>query len=70
VASIPPGDRAVNFIAAGGDLIVIKTTDPVPQMVAALAGRAAGDPVFGNQVNTAVKRVLQLKIRAGLVNCG
>ena len=70
VASIPPGDRAVNFIAAGGDLIVIKTTDPVPQMVAALSSRAAGDPVFGNQVNMAVKRVLQLKIRAGLVNCG
>jgi beta-N-acetylhexosaminidase len=69
VASIPPGDRAVNFIASGGDLIVIKTTDPLPQMLAAISSRAAGDAVFGDQVNTAVNRVLKLKVRTGLVNC-
>jgi beta-N-acetylhexosaminidase len=69
VNSIPAGDRAVNFIAAGGDLITIKHAELAAPMVTALLNRAATDRVFSDQVNTAAKRVIRLKIRAGLVGC-
>jgi beta-N-acetylhexosaminidase len=69
VASIPPRDRAVDFIAAGGDLITIKNADLVTPMVNAIASRAASDKTFADQVNKSTKRVLRLKIGAGLINC-
>jgi beta-N-acetylhexosaminidase len=70
VASIAPGDRAVDFIAAGGDLVTVKTAGLAGPMVTAILGRAAADPAFAAQVEVAVKRVLELKIRAGLAACG
>jgi beta-N-acetylhexosaminidase len=69
VNSIPAGDRAVNFIAAGGDLITIKHAELAAPMVTAVLNRAATDRAFSDQVNTASKRVIRLKIRAGLVGC-
>jgi beta-N-acetylhexosaminidase len=69
VASIPPGDRAVDFIAAGGDLVTVKTADLIAPMVMAISGRVAHDRVFADQVHAAETRVLQLKIQAGLVTC-
>ena len=38
-------------------------------MTTAIANRVASDSVFADHVNAAVTRVLQLKIRAGLVSC-
>ncbi len=70
VASIPAGDRAVDFIAAGGDLVTVKNADLVAPMTTAIANRVRTDPVFAGQVEGAVTRVLQLKVRAGLVSCG
>ena len=70
VASIAPGDRAVDFIAAGGDLVTVKTANLAGPMVSAILGRAAAAPAFAAQVDAAVKRVLQLKVRAGLATCG
>ncbi len=70
VASIPPGNRAVDFIAAGGDLVTIKTADLAGPMVGAIIQRAASDPTFAGQVDAAVMKVLALKIRAGLASCG
>jgi beta-N-acetylhexosaminidase len=70
VASIPPGDRAVDFIAAGGDLVTVKTANLAGPMVGAILQRAAADPAFSRQVDAAVTRVLQLKIHAGLAGCG
>ncbi|MHB8589415.1 MAG: hypothetical protein ACYDA0_11255 [Candidatus Dormibacteraceae bacterium] len=67
VASIPPGDRAVNFIASGGDLVTVKTADLIAPIAAAVANRMAGHRIFANQVHAAASRVLLLKIRAGLV---
>ena len=69
VASIAPGDRAVDFIAAGGDLVTVKTADLIAPMVTAIIGRAATDRVFADQVHAAAVRVLKLKIHAGLVTC-
>jgi beta-N-acetylhexosaminidase len=70
VASIPPGVRAVDFIAAGGDLVTVKTANLAGPMVGAILQRAAADPAFSRQVDAAVTKVLQLKIHAGLAGCG
>jgi beta-N-acetylhexosaminidase len=69
VASIPPGDRAVDFIAAGGDLVTVKTANLAGPMVGAILQRAAADPVFARQVHAAAIKVLELKIHAGLAGC-
>ncbi len=69
VASIPPADRAIDFIAAGGDLIVSKTVAPTLAMAAALVARATSDAAFGGLVSDAVRRVLAAKDVAGLLPC-
>jgi beta-N-acetylhexosaminidase len=69
VSAIPPGDRAVNFVAAGGDLVTVKHADLVAPMAVALMNRAAADVTFADQINAAAKRILRLKIRAGLAGC-
>lgn len=69
VAAIPPGDRAVDFIAAGGDLVTVKTANLIAPMVTAISNRAANDRVFADQVHAAAAHVVQLKIQAGLVTC-
>jgi beta-N-acetylhexosaminidase len=69
VASIPPGQRAVDFIAAGGDLVTVKTANLVAPMVGAIQQRAAADPTFAGQVDFAVMKVLELKVRAGVARC-
>jgi beta-N-acetylhexosaminidase len=69
VASIPPAQRAVDFLSAGGDLIVSRTVGPTEAMVAAVAARASSDRAFRGRVNDAVRRVLAEKSRAGLLPC-
>ena len=70
VADVPVGDRATQFVAAGGDIVLTGLPATVPAMADALVGRAAADPAFAAQVDTAVKRVLDLKIRRGVAACG
>jgi beta-N-acetylhexosaminidase len=69
VASIPPADRAINFISAGGDLVVSKTVAPTEAMAAAVIARASSDTTFGGVVSDAVRRVLAAKDAAGLLPC-
>jgi beta-N-acetylhexosaminidase len=69
VASIPPADRAINFISAGGDLVVSKTVAPTEAMAAAVVARASSDTAFGGVVSDAVRRVLAAKDAAGLLPC-
>jgi beta-N-acetylhexosaminidase len=69
VAAIPPGARAVDFLSAGGDLVISKTTDSAAQMVAAILARAASDPAFHGRVDDAAARVLQSKQALGLLPC-
>ena len=66
VASIPVGQRAVRFVAAGGDIVL--TVDPaqIPVMRAALLS-AMKQPSFAHLVDAAVLRVLTAKSRAGLL---
>jgi beta-N-acetylhexosaminidase len=70
VANIAPGDRAIQFLAAGGDLIISKTVAPAQAMAAAISARAATDVGFRGRVDDAALRVLRAKAARGLLACG
>lgn len=67
VESVPVGERAVRFLAAGGTLVL--TVDPtiVPAMIDAVLARADADAGFAAQVDAAVRTALLAKARAGLL---
>ncbi len=67
VAATPVGQRAVDFVAAGGDLVLTVVASQAPAMTAALLARASADPSFKSQVDAAALRVLRLKQAAGLL---
>jgi beta-N-acetylhexosaminidase len=69
VSSIPPGTRAIDFLAAGGDMIVVNPTDQAIAMTKAIAARTAQTTAFRARVNDAVLHVLQAKEAAGLLDC-
>src|SRR5256714_9145713 len=69
VAAIPPGTRAIDFLSAGGDMIISKTTAPAHAMVLAIRSRAAQDPAFRQRVDDAALRILRAKQRFGLLPC-
>ena len=69
VATIQPGRRALDFLRAGGDLVVSKTAEATVAMVAAVREQVATDPSEAARVDDAALRVLQAKDRLGLLPC-
>ncbi|MFC7486424.1 glycoside hydrolase family 3 N-terminal domain-containing protein [Knoellia sp. CPCC 206453] len=69
VRSIPAAKRAVDYIAAGGDILLTGDPKSVPTMAKALADRARADEAFATQLESSVLRVVALKERMGLVRC-
>jgi beta-N-acetylhexosaminidase len=69
VATMPPGERALEFLLAGGDLIVSRTAAATAAMVAAVQARVGTDPRVAARVDDAVRRVLAAKQVAGLLSC-
>lgn len=69
VQAIPPGNRAVGFLAAGGDLITSQSLEPAEQMAAAVLAKAEGDSAFRATVDAAARQVLTAKRAAGLLPC-
>ena len=69
VASIPAGQRAVDFLQAGGDLVVTNSTKATLAMVAAVRSRAEADSGFAARVDDAALRILEAKRSAGLLPC-
>jgi beta-N-acetylhexosaminidase len=70
VSGLPPGQRAVRFVSAGGDLVLtIRSRDAGP-MGQALLDKAQQDQAFRARVTDAARHVLQAKQRAGLLPCG
>jgi beta-N-acetylhexosaminidase len=69
VANIPPASRAVDFLSAGGDMIVSKTAAPADAMFQAIRARAATDPSLRQRVDNAALRILQAKQAWGLLPC-
>jgi beta-N-acetylhexosaminidase len=68
VAGYSVGDRAVDFIAAGGDLVLTIVASQIPTMTAAVLARSATDPAFAAQVNAAALQVLEAKQARGLLS--
>ena len=69
VQAISPGNRAVGFLGAGGDLITSQSLAPAEQMAAAVLAKAQGDSAFRATVDAAAKQVLTAKRAAGLLPC-
>jgi beta-N-acetylhexosaminidase len=70
VKSIPPGARALDFLSAGGDMIISKTIASAVSMSDAIVTRMKTDAAFSARVKDAVLRVLKSKQAAGLLPCG
>jgi beta-N-acetylhexosaminidase len=68
VAGYPVGDRAVDFIAAGGDLVLTIVPGQIAAMSAAVLARASTDPTFAAQVDAAALVVLEAKQARGLLS--
>jgi beta-N-acetylhexosaminidase len=68
VSAVPTGERAVRFVAAGGDLVLTVSPATVPAMFAALYDRATRDPAFRAAVDRSAERILLAKQRLGLVS--
>ena len=69
IAGIPPAQRAIDFLSAGGDMIVSKTVGPTEAMVDAFVARSSAHPAFETRLNNAVRHVLAAKDAAGLLPC-
>jgi beta-N-acetylhexosaminidase len=67
VASFSPAGRALRFIGAGGDIVLVVEPDPLPAMYDAVLDRARSSATFRAKVNAAALRVLRAKDRQGLL---
>jgi beta-glucosidase-like glycosyl hydrolase len=67
VRDVPPGERAVRFLAAGGTLVLTVEPAIVPEMIDAVVARSEADPVFAATVDDAVRTALLAKDGAGLL---
>jgi beta-N-acetylhexosaminidase len=68
VASYAVGDRAVRFVAAGGDMVLTVKPAQASTMESAILARMAASATFTKQVHAAVLRVLQAKHARGLLH--
>jgi beta-N-acetylhexosaminidase len=69
VSAIPAGRRAIDFIEAGGDLIVVGPIATGVAMADALVAEADNSPAFRKLIDAAALRVLAAKRAAGLFDC-
>jgi beta-N-acetylhexosaminidase len=70
VAEVTPGERAVRFFEAGGDLVINANPAIMSDMTEATVEKAEEDESFATRVEESTARVLQLKADAGLMTCG
>jgi beta-N-acetylhexosaminidase len=68
-SSLPPGERAVRFVEAGGDLVLTIRPEDAAPMAAALTAAARKSPEFSARLTEAARTVLKTKDRAGLLKC-
>jgi beta-N-acetylhexosaminidase len=69
VASVPVGQRATRFVAAGGDIVITAKASLTSTMVNALVVKAQQDKAFAAALQSSVRRVLALKQNRGLLSC-
>lgn len=61
VAAVPPAQRALRFLRAGGDLVLVVRPDPLPAMYRAVLAEARRDRHFRATVDAAALRILEAK---------
>jgi beta-N-acetylhexosaminidase len=69
VSEISPGQRAIDFIDAGGDMIVLGPIAVAVPMAEAVAERAASNATFRARIDAAALSILEAKDAAGLLPC-
>jgi beta-N-acetylhexosaminidase len=69
VSDVPVGQRAVDAVGAGVDVVLTIVPEDAATMTDALAERADVDPAFAERVDDSALRVLALKERFGLLTC-
>jgi beta-N-acetylhexosaminidase len=62
-----PATRAIEFIDAGGDLVLTGNTTTLPSMVNAVVAKAESNTAFRARVNQSALRVLEAKESLGLL---
>ena len=67
---LTPAQRAINFINAGGDLVLTTNSSDVASMVPAMVARANSSSSFRAKVDASALRVLIAKQRVGVVAGG
>jgi beta-N-acetylhexosaminidase len=67
VAQYSPGQRAVDFVAAGGDVVLTVDASQAGEMTAALLRKARTSASFKRTIDAAALRVLQAKQARGLL---
>jgi beta-N-acetylhexosaminidase len=66
---LPAGTRAVRFLSAGGDLVIVGDPSQVTAMTDAVEQKASDDTDFRAVVGAAAGRVLAMKAHRGLADC-
>jgi len=69
VASIPAGQRALDFLNAGGDLITSQSLAPAEEMASTVLATASSNSAFRATVDSAARRILAAKQVQGLLPC-
>lgn len=67
--TLSPADRAVRYISAGGDILLVGDPSVGTTMLTALATSATNSPALTTKIEASVLRVLTLKDRMGLLPC-
>ena len=67
--TLPPDERALRFIRAGGDLLIIGDPSLATTMADAIKDEASDDPAFAKRVSESATRVVAMKERRGLAHC-
>lgn len=70
VSDVSAADRATRFFTAGGDLLINADPSHMAEMTSAVRQLVDEDPAFAGQVRDSASRVLLLKQRVGLIDCG
>ncbi len=69
VSAVAPGQRAVRFLAAGGDVVLTADPATLGPMIDAVLSAATDDPEFAARVTDSQRRILEAKSDAGLLPC-
>jgi beta-N-acetylhexosaminidase len=67
--TLPPDERGLRFVRAGGDLLIVGDASLATTMADAIKDEADDDPDFARRVDESAARVVAMKERRGLAHC-